>query len=112
MGEMAEAILEGLFCECCGELIDGEEPGHPRRCGAPACDPEPSHRYQFKSETPRARKAARINRERHNSADTRKALKAKRRDIQLAELKPFKCSDCNKRFSESNACGQHWRDKH
>jgi len=69
MGEMAEAILEGLFCECCGELIDGEEPGHPRRCGAPACDPEPSHRYQFKSETPRARKAARINRERHNSAD-------------------------------------------
>lgn len=32
MGEMAEAMLSGLFCEVCGELIDGKEPGYPRRC--------------------------------------------------------------------------------
>ena len=32
MGDMAEAILEGLFCEECGCLIDGEEPGYPRSC--------------------------------------------------------------------------------
>lgn len=28
----AEMILEGLLCQCCGELIDGEEPGIPRSC--------------------------------------------------------------------------------
>lgn len=32
MGEIAEAMLNGLFCEGCGELIDGDEPGFPRYC--------------------------------------------------------------------------------
>lgn len=32
MGEIAEAMLLGLLCECCGMLIDGEEPGYPRYC--------------------------------------------------------------------------------
>ena len=32
MGEMAEAMLEGLLCEQCGALIDGEQPGYPRKC--------------------------------------------------------------------------------
>jgi hypothetical protein len=32
MGEAADAVLEGLYCQCCGDLIDGEEPGHPRKC--------------------------------------------------------------------------------
>lgn len=32
MGEAAEDVLEGLLCQCCGELIDGEEPGYPRYC--------------------------------------------------------------------------------
>ncbi len=25
-------VLDGLLCECCGLLIDGEEPGYPRKC--------------------------------------------------------------------------------
>lgn len=112
MGEMADAVLEGLFCEACGELIDGDEPGHPRRCGAPCCEPEPPFSYQFGGKTPAVRKAARIDRERHNSAHERKAKKALLRDEKLDETKPFKCSDCSKRFSDSNARGQHWRDKH
>lgn len=33
MGEMAEDLMAGLFCEQCGELIDGEAPGYPRNCG-------------------------------------------------------------------------------
>ena len=33
MGEMADAVLEGLFCQDCGGYIDGDEPGHPRSCG-------------------------------------------------------------------------------
>lgn len=37
MGEIAEAMIEGLFCQYCGVLIDGEEPGYPRSCG---CDGE------------------------------------------------------------------------
>jgi hypothetical protein len=32
MGEAAEMVLDGLMCQVCGELIDGEEPGHPRSC--------------------------------------------------------------------------------
>jgi hypothetical protein len=31
MGEMADDILDGVFCEICGEYI-GEECGYPRRC--------------------------------------------------------------------------------
>lgn len=34
MGEAADMLLNGLLCECCGELIDGEEPGFPRYCSA------------------------------------------------------------------------------
>lgn len=32
MGDIAEMILEGLLCDCCGSFIDGEEPGFPRSC--------------------------------------------------------------------------------
>ena len=34
MGEIAEAMIEGLFCQYCGVLIDGDEPGYPRNCGS------------------------------------------------------------------------------
>lgn len=34
MGEIAEATLEGVFCEDCGEYL-GEGCGYPRRC--PEC---------------------------------------------------------------------------
>lgn len=37
MGDIAEAMLSGLFCEWCGEVIDGEESGFPRRCEG--CEP-------------------------------------------------------------------------
>tara|TARA_B100000614_G_scaffold262909_1_gene300667 strand:+ start:169338 stop:169856 length:519 start_codon:yes stop_codon:yes gene_type:complete len=32
MGDMADAIIEGLFCEGCGQVIDGDSPGFPRKC--------------------------------------------------------------------------------
>lgn len=32
MGDIADAVLDGLFCESCGDLIDGEETGYPRNC--------------------------------------------------------------------------------
>jgi hypothetical protein len=32
MGEIAELMLNGFYCEQCGGLIDGEEPGYPRLC--------------------------------------------------------------------------------
>lgn len=41
MGEIADAMLNGLFCEGCGEFMDGEEPGHPRRCAGCGGDVAP-----------------------------------------------------------------------
>lgn len=38
MGDAVEMILDGLVCELCGELIDGEEPGFPRHCDS--CEEE------------------------------------------------------------------------
>jgi hypothetical protein len=32
LGEAVDDILEGLMCQCCGALIDGEEPVYPRNC--------------------------------------------------------------------------------
>jgi len=33
MGDMAEMMTSGLLCETCGTLVDGTEPGYPRKCG-------------------------------------------------------------------------------
>lgn len=32
MGDAADLNLEGVVCEICGDLIDGEETGYPRQC--------------------------------------------------------------------------------
>jgi hypothetical protein len=33
MGDITEMILEGVLCEQCGVLIDGNISGYPRTCG-------------------------------------------------------------------------------
>ena len=43
MGEIADAMLEGIFCACCGEVFedmlgDEEPPGYPRYCAS--CQPD------------------------------------------------------------------------
>ena len=38
MGDVADLIIEGLLCQYCGALIDGEAPGFPRACEG--CDDE------------------------------------------------------------------------
>ncbi len=30
---IAEAMVGGLFCQECGVVVDGDEPGYPRTCG-------------------------------------------------------------------------------
>jgi hypothetical protein len=32
MGEIADMMLDGTLCECCGAFIDDDAPGHPRYC--------------------------------------------------------------------------------
>ena len=32
MSEIAEMVIDGLLCEKCGDLIDGDSPGFPRNC--------------------------------------------------------------------------------
>jgi len=29
---IADDIINGLFCELCGVIVDGTEPGYPRKC--------------------------------------------------------------------------------
>jgi len=40
MGDIADAMINGLFCQYCGCLIDGDEPGYPRDCGCGEEDDE------------------------------------------------------------------------
>lgn len=57
MGDVADAMIEGFLCECCGTFIDGEEPGYPRYC-SPQCardrgaSPEPSRKSKKKAQKP------------------------------------------------------------
>jgi Fe2+ or Zn2+ uptake regulation protein len=37
MGEVADDMLNGFYCEQCGQIIDFGEPGYPRTCKD--CDP-------------------------------------------------------------------------
>lgn len=32
MGDIADGIINGFWCQECGCLVDGEEPGYPRYC--------------------------------------------------------------------------------
>lgn len=32
MGEVAELVLEGVFCNQCGSTVDGRAVGYPRPC--------------------------------------------------------------------------------
>lgn len=34
MGEVTDMILDGILCEECGEYIDDDETGYPRKCAA------------------------------------------------------------------------------
>ncbi|GGP07336.1 hypothetical protein GCM10011346_02920 [Oceanobacillus neutriphilus] len=32
MSDTVDLMLEGNICQCCGDLIDGDDPGYPRDC--------------------------------------------------------------------------------
>lgn len=38
MGSYTDDVIDGLFCNVCGDLIDTRAPGYPRQC--PNCYPE------------------------------------------------------------------------
>lgn len=48
MGEITEAILEGLFCQICGGYLDGNEPGYPRTCEICEKNAKPSKKKKRK----------------------------------------------------------------
>lgn len=52
MGEIADAMLEGTLCTCCGEFI-GSSCGYPRRC--PACEIDEAKVPQVKTRRRRKR---------------------------------------------------------
>ncbi|SRR6266702_5907882 len=108
MGEYAEMMLEGICCEACGEFI-GNEIGYARYC-SPACTPVGfvSEREQILRDRhrrssmagmakPRAKKAARIDRERHEAAKSKK---------------PFPCPHCQNLFRTENGMHEHRKVVH
>lgn len=91
MGEIAEMMLDGTLCAGCGEFLDGDGEGFPRYCSkqcAAGCG------MTYTPSSARARKAARINRDRQRGD------------------KWFQCSKCSKRFRYASAVSQHERDAH
>ena len=42
MGDMADDAINGFTCESCGQIIDYEEPGYPRKCAD--CKPKRKRR--------------------------------------------------------------------
>lgn len=53
MGEIAELMLSGFYCEQCGCMIGGDEPGYPRLCED--CEKE-SHPRKHKKRRKKARR--------------------------------------------------------
>lgn len=51
MGEIAEMMLDGTLCECCGVYMDDYESGHPRRCARCNRDEGRSARRELKTGT-------------------------------------------------------------
>lgn len=113
MGEIADMMLDGTLCGGCGDALDGESPGYPRYCSKD-CEPE-GHRDAARHllprtmltlqaalntpmMTPRAKKAARHNRERKERAK--------------AARKPCACDQCPKMCRTPEGLAQHKRDKH
>lgn len=95
MGEIAEMVLEGILCEGCGGVVDGEASGYPRRCRS--CGPITLQGALSRSLGSNANKAARHNHERRESARSRK---------------PFECDRCSKLCRTPEGLAQHKRDKH
>jgi hypothetical protein len=83
MGEIAEMMLDGTLCECCGEFIhDGEAEGFPRYC-SPQCAAD-----------------------RGQLTMTRKELRS------AGRVRNIGCPDCSKKFSSDYALVMHWQAKH
>ncbi|WP_169736931.1 hypothetical protein [Sporolactobacillus terrae] len=53
MGEIAEMMLNGFYCEQCGCLIDGEETGYPRLCEDCAEEERPHKRKRNRKKAKR-----------------------------------------------------------
>jgi len=83
MGEITDAVLDGTFCEACGELIDdGGAPGHPRYC-SPEC-----------------------------AGDRGATFSASSRSRSSRQPKSFECQRCRKRFRKMIGLEAHLRDVH
>lgn len=87
MGDIADMMLDGTLCECCGVYIPGEAPGHPRYCSA-----------QCRADrTPAVRPSAAAN------IAANKQLHA--------EQKKIKCTVCGKRV-KTVGMSNHMKDAH
>ena len=90
MGEIAEMMLEGILCECCGAALErnlkGEPPGHPDYCSE-QCARDRGADWWLEAHTTKGKQ---INKR--------------------GAKKPFPCSSCKKRFGSEYSLKQHQKD--
>lgn len=48
MGDIADMMLDGTMCECCGEFIDEDPPGYPQYCSLSCAKSRGAGREQVK----------------------------------------------------------------
>lgn len=94
MGEIADAILEGVFCQGCGDYL-GEGGGYPTFCRG--CQPK---------RPPRRRRAIHRNDAQGIAAAVRKDAERSRQEAEAT------CPTCGKRLRNARGRAQHQRDAH
>lgn len=110
MGEIAEAMLDGVFCQSCGELIgDGEGCGFPVTCEACGGDSEPEDDVLYVAlERPlRVYGCEKCTRR----FASKGALRNHYQDAHKTNP-PHYCEECRRTFASPSAIKQHLRDKH
>lgn len=82
-GEIAEMMLDGTLCSCCGEYL-GEDGGYPMMCAGCRRESRERERGNSRQETPE----------------------------QVAARKPYQCPSCKKRFRKAIGLDDHIRTMH
>lgn len=101
MAEIADDIVDGLICQYCQQLVDGDAPGHPRTC--PSCKADERRKPRQTSRTRTIPPAA---------AKQNEALPKWKLNADDDVVVRYHCASCTKHFSSDEAARDHVRAAH